>query len=469
MKEMIMNQNKFMLSQYLSAVCNEHPFTQNMHDMRESALEALPALLNSQHIDLNDTSLDQLMTAYFLCTYCHSKKKHDIKKSINKILRNNMKHHGIEDMEIVSKPKRNPPRALIITNNFTSSHVMYRCFAKSLTAMKKDFECVNLCLHMTDYEAARCFHRVMQVNYSATPYFETLRQLRKLILGIAPDVIVFADIAMHPFGVFLSNLRLAPVQVLLAGHPAPSHSEQIDAFICEDEYEFSTDGYTESVVTFPTDQFSINDPLTGPIVGHKRKNRDTKDIIIPCSIHKVSYPFLKSLRVIQEETGANIHITSNIVKGNEELAEFIKITVPNINYYPALHYDKFIELISRMDMFLMPYPFNGFSTILDCFTQAVPGVLMDGPGIESHQGDVMSNRGGNNNSFVPNHSWKEKQYIASAIAMAKNNAVRLEFSDNLYMIYNTERWRKNSLFSGDSNGIAVTVKNIVDKVRETGR
>src|SRR6185436_2175188 len=107
-----MNQKQFMFTQYLAALNNEHPFTAETHAMREGALEALPALMDSEPelFQFNNTSLEQLMTAYFLCTYCHTPNKHKIKKSINRLLRDNMISHGIFDAEPPANPPKLPPR-----------------------------------------------------------------------------------------------------------------------------------------------------------------------------------------------------------------------------------------------------------------------------------------------------------------------------------------------------------------------
>lgn len=457
-----MDQQRFMLSQFLAALNNEHAFTPETHAMREQALEVLPDLLESG-FELDNVSLDQLMTAYFLCTYCHTPKKHAIKGSINRLMRHNMAHHEIVDIPMKMRDVPLTPRLLIITNHFTSTHVMYRCFAKSLRALKERFECINLCLHQTDFIAAQLFHRVIQVNHSPINYLETIRQLRKTIIDIAPDVIVFADIAMHPFGVFLSNLRLAPLQVLLAGHPAPSQSDCIDAFLCEYAYRNYTKDYVEPVRFFPTEKFSIEAPKSGPLYPSEAqrpsyKGRATR-IVIPSTLHKITYPFLRTLAVIGAETGAEFHMTSNITKGNAALAELLKLQVPKLTYYPALHYDKFLELVAMCDMFLMPYPFSGFSTILDCFTQGIPGVVLRGDGIESQQGILMTIRGGEENSCITE---SEAEYQQAAIRMATDANMREFFSFALDDLYGTEAWMQKALFAGPSNGIANTISDMFD-------
>ncbi len=466
------NKNQFMVNQYLAALNNEHAFTKDMHLMREEALVMLPELLAEDAVGslkFDNMSLDQLMTAYFMCTYCHTPKKHEIKKAINWLLRTNMLSNEIDDEWTTNFPKPLTrggfkPRVIIVTNHFRSDHVMYRCFAKSLRAMKEKFECINLCLHNTDAVAAQCFHRVVQINHSAIPYLETVRQLKNAILEIEPDVIVYADIAMHPYCVFLSNLRLAPLQVLLAGHPAPSQSKQIDAFICEDAYARYTVDFVEPVVTFPTDRFSVEAPKTGPLNLRVQDNGPVR-IVVPCSLHKVTYPFLQSLRTIQQETGAEIHMTSNITKGNEALGEMIREQVPGLTYYPALHYDDFIKLISMCDMFLMPYPFNGFSTILDCFTQGVPGVVLEGSGIESKQGCVMIERGGGSSSVITHN---EKSYIATAIDIANDHDLRNKFALPLFNLYDNNVGKSRQLFTGRSDGIANTIQKLIDRQNGTG-
>src|SRR5688572_27126708 len=153
--------DKFVLHQLLAAASNEFAFDKTAHDARESALELLPSLLDQ--VELNETTLGQLTTIYFLCTYCHTPAKHDVKKAINRVIRRALLQADVQDID--TKPiRKDRPRVLVVTNHFHSTHVMFRVFGKSFAAMKEHFECIALSMASQDYITANtCFHRVYQV------------------------------------------------------------------------------------------------------------------------------------------------------------------------------------------------------------------------------------------------------------------------------------------------------------------
>lgn len=460
------SKEQFVLSQLLSAASNEFAFDKASHDARESAIELLPLLLdNPDALTLNETTLGQLTTIYFLCTYCHTPKKHDVKLAINRVLRKALLAAGIQDIE--AKPvRREKPRVLVVTNHFHSSHVMYRVFGKSLAAMKEQFECVALSMDTMDFVSANaCFHRVYQVNLGLIHWHETMMQLRKLVAEIQPDIILYADIAMHPYCIFLSNLRLAPIQTLIFGHPAPSMSAQMDAFICEEGFAGAFNSRTweggERMCHFEEDAFSIREPLARPFYPDKPT---TPRILIPATLHKVTYPFLQSIKTVQQLTDYEIHVMGNTTQHTEELQERLRVEVPGIVLHPSMHYDQYMKFLGTAEFFMMTYPFSGFWTVADCFAQSLPGVLMDGAGMEALQGSIMNRRAGNG-AYIEH---TQEQFISRGIRMAIEPDMREGLSFHLGDIYDQAHWPTLPLYSGRSEGIANTLKGILDTHQDSG-
>lgn len=456
-----MEQDEFITRQMLAAAGRDYCLTADTHSARESALEELPGYLGKADLMLDNDTLALVMTIYFMSTYAVTPRKHEVKKNINTMLRKVLLSEGISDASGTGHQRAgsNPPRLLVITNLFTSTHVMYRCFGKSLAVLKERYECIALSLDKMDYIAAQCFHRVYQLHLAPIHFIETVRQLRKLILEIAPDVIVFADIAMHPFGVFLSNLRLAPLQVLLAGHPAPSHSECIDAFICEDAYRSCTPQFSEPVITFPTAKFSVREPLTKEPFQRTmpRINSTEKRILVPATLHKITYPFLIALQKVAKETGAEIHLTGNQTTGNHEMHELLKATVPMIQLIPSMPYEQFLRFIVNMDFFMLTTPFTGFSSVLDCFSQAVPGALLHARSMESMQAEVATARGGSGCSIYLSH------YAENVIKEIEDKHWLIMASEQLRALYSGEGYVEHmDLYNGPSDGIANALKSLLD-------
>src|SRR5204862_6093476 len=58
-----------------------------------------------------------------------------------------------------------------------------------------------------------------------------LEDVRAAIAQAEPDVLLFADIGMHPLTYFLAQHRLAPVQMMTWGHPVTSGIDAMDWYL----------------------------------------------------------------------------------------------------------------------------------------------------------------------------------------------------------------------------------------------
>jgi predicted O-linked N-acetylglucosamine transferase (SPINDLY family) len=80
-----------------------------------------------------------------------------------------------------------------------------------------------------------------------------VREVAAAIHGARLDVLVFPDIGLDPRNLALAALRLAPVQVALAGHPASSGLDSIDWFVSGAALEApgSARDYSEALACLP--------------------------------------------------------------------------------------------------------------------------------------------------------------------------------------------------------------------------
>ena len=76
---------------------------------------------------------------------------------------------------------------------------------------------------------------------------------RALARELRPDIIYYPSIGLSPLAVPLSNLRLAPLQLAAAGHPATTHAPGIDAMLVEEDTLGDAACFSERVVTLPRD------------------------------------------------------------------------------------------------------------------------------------------------------------------------------------------------------------------------
>ena len=68
------------------------------------------------------------------------------------------------------------------------------------------------------------------------------------VLELAPDAILYSSVGMCPTSLQLAQFRLAPIQMMIGGHPASSFSEEMDYFIISEEFVPAASCVSEKVI-----------------------------------------------------------------------------------------------------------------------------------------------------------------------------------------------------------------------------
>src|ERR1700739_4073676 len=83
-----------------------------------------------------------------------------------------------------------------------------------------------------DHRAASRLYELEQPDYLG----ECLKTIRDFAEAEQPDVLYMPSVGMFVLTVFMSNLRIAPLQIAALGNPAPTHSDKIDYISVEEDY-----------------------------------------------------------------------------------------------------------------------------------------------------------------------------------------------------------------------------------------
>ncbi|EBJ4649895.1 cobalt ABC transporter permease, partial [Salmonella enterica] len=87
-----------------------------------------------------------------------------------------------------------------------------------------------------------------------------LPQAYALAGELRPDVVLYAGIGMFPFTIYLSNLRLAPLQLVGLGHGASTFCGQINGFVIEEDLVGEERCFSETVIRVPADAMPFVPP-----------------------------------------------------------------------------------------------------------------------------------------------------------------------------------------------------------------
>lgn len=424
---------------HLATLASEVCISARAHEQREFALTELPALLDSGEIDCTaqGVAIDSIAAAWMMCSYGSSRGKHIVKASMNRLIERELQAAGtLKDYpypvhafnyDYKAPFNATKPRVLVISSFFRSKHAIYRWFGPSIEAMRDDFSLHGMFFTDIDGEAAQVFERVTVAQMVPADFFQQLKSLLGLIESHAPDIILYADAAMHPFSVFLANLRLAPLQLMLAGHPASSYSRHIDYFMHEQAYADCFGDFTEKPLLFPSEHIAMHRTEKPP-----RRERETGNgklrILAPATLPKLSRPYVSMLGEITAELDPakfELHITTHCTPEQHTAiqADIAALMPAGSAYfiYQRLPTDRYFALVDQCDLFLNPFPFQSSTMIVDCLERGMPGISMCGNELMTRQGAEAMRKFGAAHSFTIAHS--EIEYREKAIQLALDTRV----------------------------------------------
>ncbi|EFR7440265.1 cobalt ABC transporter permease, partial [Salmonella enterica] len=191
-----------------------------------------------------------------------------IKRSLNDLIRRSLLAGDFKDIavgdnrgqtatdtpEVQGPPKK--PVLLVVLEWFTSQHSVYRTHSRALAALRGHFIVHAVGLDTAVDAVSRQVFDVFHPVSTDT----ALPQAYALAGELRPDVVLYAGIGMFPFTIYLSNLRLAPLQLVGLGHGASTFCGQINGFVIEEDLVGEERCFSETVIRVPADAMPFVPP-----------------------------------------------------------------------------------------------------------------------------------------------------------------------------------------------------------------
>lgn len=331
--------------------------------------------------------LKLVLSPYFSCSYLAIENKHAIKTNINKAFQSYFakkkkdiqasRLQPLPDLEITEK--RSKPKILVLWEYFYEGHAMLRVWGPWVKAMEKDFTVLNT--------AEDKFESIAPKDYFAHTYhFNTVSDIIRIADAFQPDIVILPSVGMSFWGVTASNLRLAPVQIQLPGHPATTLSDHIDFFYASDTML--------DAAAFPNDKL-LSDKL--PLTYEPRLSRDVIESMHPTHYQKgsgkplkvsvigseikVCAPFIDLLKEIEADSEFEIEFSLHLgTTGMDTLyaEKFFKSVFKNVKYHGWQSYEEYMASMLGTDIVLNPFPFGHTNTIIDSLILGKPCVGLEG-------------------------------------------------------------------------------------------
>jgi hypothetical protein len=339
--------------------------------------------------------LGKLNYGYFNCSYATSQDKYEFKKWLTSLLRHNIPQWlnlGVKEYIAKIKPLKSKPKlkVAVMLERYSTNHAMHRCYHAMFETFAKKYELVAFCDDKkADNSSLDVFHNVIEMNNELS-----INENANLIANEKPDIILYPSIGMKFWGIYLSQLRLAPLQVMLAGHPSSCFSPEMDYFLLPG-FSFSTTELQqfihEPIVTSDKPNkhaltHIIHDSLTPDFLaehnGYLENDTEIK-IAINGVMTKVTYQIINICKQIQLRSAKKITFLFYSGHKSSQLAYLAtkKQLSRNLKHFELIaysDYSSYMETLSQCHFLLPTLPFGGSNSNIDAMVLNKPKLFLRG-------------------------------------------------------------------------------------------
>jgi hypothetical protein len=411
--------------------------TASAHAKREVLLQWLPPkLLEIENI--LDLPLGIVHDVYMHCSYADAPNKHDIKKSINTIIRRFLLKEDLSDR--VEKNSRQElgqvdgkPVVLVVLEWFTSNHSVFRTHSRSLAALRERFHVVGMGFpDMVDDKSRVVFDEFIPIDRQLS-LVDQIRSVMVQAERFKPAVYYSPAVGMFPLTIFLSNLRFAPIQVVALGHGASTMATCMDYYVLDEDFIGDPACFSETLIRMPVDSMPfVRSSAQEDLTPELRVNPSPVRIAVASSLMKFNPRFLQACRAIQQQSRVPVefHFLPGMAigLGHIQLKTMIARYMPTAVVHAHLAYPDYMKLLNQCDMYINPFPYGNMNGIADMSFQGLVGVCRTGPEVHEHIDEGIFERLGLPDWLV---AATDEEYVKAAVRLAENHQERFALGQGL--------------------------------------
>ena len=417
------------------------------HGKRELLLEWLPRHLDEVE-ELAHLPLGILHDVYMHCSYADLPQRHAIKRPINRLVRKTLQAQGLTDrLDAGHADVDGKPVLMVVLEWFTADHSMFRCFSRSIEGLRTRFHVIGVgAPHCVDEITTQVFDRFLPIDINLP--MSDIATVRALAETHRPAVVYMPSVGMFPLTVFLSNLRLAPLQLMGCGHPATTHAPCIDHVLVEAYYRGDPACFSEAVVVVPDGTMPFRRAKsTINVLPMIRNAPSPVRIAVTASPMKINPRFLEACRSIAEHSAVKVefHWMMGIAQGLVQIQarDQIRAYLPDAVVLGQQPYADYLRHLATCDMYVNPFPFGNTNGLVDTTLLGLAGVCKTGPEVFERIDGGIFHRIGLPGELVA-HSVPE--YVSAAIRLAEDHEWRNALRRDLLARDAVQR-----LFEGDDH------------------
>ncbi|HEY9701627.1 MAG TPA: hypothetical protein V6C58_04235, partial [Allocoleopsis sp.] len=337
-------------------------------ELYKSALVNRTAYQNlRQHILYTDDRLNTFYSISEICfgsTYINNERDKEIKFRLNKCIQESP---FCQTANIQNTP--HPKKIAIITALWFSQHSVYRNFSELVNSLIPEYELTLIHLggvrNNLDIQGFKGIKYIFSEN--GVLNIDAIRENDF-------QAVFFPDVGMSTESIFLSNLRIAPIQISGVGHSVSTFGSKVDYYMSGQDVEnaqLAEQNYSERLVLMPGFGVIHNHPT------YQIKNPQKTDdrFVINCSwfAQKVNYQMLLNLRKILAKSqkkllfrffaGGALIRKNDFIPFEKDLEAILG--KEHFELVPVKPYNEYMEMMELGDLSIESYHFGGCNIVAD--------------------------------------------------------------------------------------------------------
>lgn len=406
------------------------------HSKREQILPWLTERLDLID-DIEQLPLGVLHDLYMHCSYADRADKHDVKKAINSLIKRKLMANGFHDWDrddydpFRNKKAGDKPVLLVVLEWFTKGHSIYRTHSLTMEAAREHFHVVAMAYeNCTDEVTRQVFDEVVMIPRHNNSLLDQLKQIQQEAKKRKASICYMPSVGMFPLTMWLTNLRIAPLQMMALGHPATTHAHAIDYVVVEEDYVGSDACFSEKLLKLPSDGMPYRPSAAAEglkVIVKPKLNPDVVRIAMCATTMKLNPKFLETcVRIVQTST-VPVHFQFLIGQAQGLTYPSVQRLVAQYlgdyaTVFPHQHYTAYMDIIAGCDMFINPFPFGNTNGIIDTISAGLVGVCKTGPEVHEHIDEGLFRRMGLPEWLIAE---TEDDYVRAAVRLATNHEERV--------------------------------------------
>ena len=301
---------------------------------------------------------------YFDITYIDDSLNKPVREKINQSFKEAMKGFAVD------LSNRDKKVIFVISGGMERGHVVERSCLPYIMQLK-DYDLI-LINHAGELKPRKEFKETINLHGKGMDFLLTK------VLEYKPYMILFPEIGLSQTSIQLSNMRMAPVQVTMHGHPVSTWGGEIDYFI-GGKYDNQKD-FSEKLIKMDNSGLTCIPVLHGYV---PPKTEKTGKIIIGLSWGnvKINLPLLCALRDGIKGIDVELRFFSIIGKGLLYLTTWIDLRDffnADVKLSCAMPLPEYLATMEQCDFMLDSYPFGSHNRVIDALLCGVPVLTVRG-------------------------------------------------------------------------------------------